>query len=122
MSEYGQDELFFGSYRVHMAAASGEVLSFTFADWDVDMSDEALVLTLNRNSPLRCEHAAVADVVVPCIPARELVRSTSADASARATDLSKWPDGLRQPLMKVKDATSTEPKAVASGCRSALVK
>ena len=40
-------------------------------------------------------------MLVPCIPARELVLNGTDEAAAAASDLSAWPVFLQQPLLKV---------------------
>jgi len=68
------------------------------------------------------EPGSALDVVVPCIPAREIACFQQQQQQQLQFDLTFWPEGLRRPLIKVPQASAGEPKAVASGCRSCLVK
>jgi len=46
---FGDDELYFGSCRVHLAPVPGEVVPFNAGRYAVDFSDEALQRTLARS-------------------------------------------------------------------------
>jgi len=113
------DMIYFGSRRVRLARVGGKAEAFDPADWQVDMSPEALETTLGRAELQLAAGATKADVVIPAIPARELARtrqhgSTSVDA---------WPEALRLPLLKVgPGADALKLVAVASGTRSCLVR
>ena len=111
--------IYFGSRRVRLARVGGKAEAFDPADWQVDMSPEALETTLGRAELQLAAGATKAGVVIPAIPARELARtrqhgSTSVDA---------WPEALRLPLLKVgPGADALKLVAVASGTRSCLVR
>ena len=70
------DDLFFGSCPVHLQAVPGETVNFVAGEWAVDMGEPALAVTLARKSRQAAVPGGPADVVVPCIPARELVCTT----------------------------------------------
>ena len=86
--------------------------------WAPDVSDNALSRTIARNSPM-CSDSYV---IVPCIPAREISFQASAASIAARADVAAWPAVLRSPQIRTPGPNEGEPKAVASGRRSALVK
>ena len=103
----GEDELYYGSTPVHLAHTTGQALNFSTLVRD--MSQAALEKTIARNSPIAAEQSGPRDVLVPCVPARELVAGCSADEPAM--DLSAWPQFLRTPVVKAAEASPGEPKA-----------
>jgi len=110
----GLDELYYGSVPAHLVPVPGAVVRFVRDEWCVNMSAVALESTLARSGHIAA--GGEADVVVPCIPSREL------SCPVPCTNVSAWPAALRAPLLKAATRTPNEPKAVASGARSCLVK
>ena len=115
---FGEDELFYGSVSVHLASVPGEAIAVVPEYWAPDVSDNALSRTIARNSPM-CSDSYV---IVPCIPAREISFQASAGSIAARADVAAWPAVLRSPQIRTPGPNEGEPKAVASGRRSALVK
>jgi len=116
------DDLFFGSSRVALRAVPGDAFCFDRDEWAVDMTASALAKTRARSKRLAVKDGGAADVVVPCIPAREIIISTTEPSQK---DVSAWPEELQHPLLKVPLGTSGSTlvnRAVASGVRSCLVK
>ena len=116
MASFGDDEVWYGSVPVHLEAVPGDTINYIHSEWAPATDDASLAITKKRASRLKAPGSDVADVVVPAIPALEIVCSNP------SRDVSAWPEKLRAPLLKRKEALPDEPKAVASGCRSCLVK
>jgi hypothetical protein len=71
------------------------------------------------NTIARCDpipHPDGVPIVVPCMPCLDIISENP------STDVSSWPAEIRQPLLKTHEANPGEPKAFASGCRSACAK
>lgn len=144
---YDEDDLYFGSRRVCLVPVEGEVIAYDHKSYGIDWSTKALVTTLSRGKLQSSEPDGANDIVVPCIPAREISRLAAAStvpstttttgddtcASAEKNPIATWPQLLRRPLLKVSvesigDFASEKapsillPRAVASGVRSCLVK
>ena len=98
MEVYGEDELFFGSKRVHFATAPGAAYNYQHKDWAPSDREADLKLALSRKDKFAEAGSSVADIVVPAIPALELVCSSEV-----ATEVASWPELLQKPLIKVKE-------------------
>jgi hypothetical protein len=124
---FGDDELFYGSFPVHITHVPGSVTVYRPSEWTVSHGEEAVDTARARVNPLLM---ADTRVVVPAIPAVDIVRMEDVgESSPSAADLcSDWPVFMQTPLLKCREgeeASSSPPgsvKAVASGVRSALVK
>ena len=137
----GDDDLFYGSSRVHFARVPGAAVPFLAQRCAPDFSEAALRVTLSRAAPTDLGDGA-APVVTPGIPARELAFEGGGeggsggggvgDDDAAAAALASWPALLSAgPLLKVTAAaaaaaaaadTGAALRGVASGVRSALVR
>ena len=120
-AQFGDDEIFYGSVPVHFRRVAGRAIRYDEATYAPDAEVDAVTgypnRTLKRKDPI--PHAdGGAPVVVPCMPCLDVL---GGDAEGD-DDVSSWPEFLRSPLIKCAEAVAGEPKAFASGCRSACVK
>ena len=120
-AQFGDDEIFYGSVPVHFRRVAGRAVRYDEATYAPDAEVDAVTghpnRTLKRKDPI--PHAdGGAPVVVPCMPCLDVL---GGDAEGD-DDVSSWPEFLRSPLIKCAEAVAGEPKAFASGCRSACVK
>jgi hypothetical protein len=116
MTDFGDDEIFYGSVAAHLRPVAGTSIRFdeSFqADTERDAQGRA-ARTISRVNPI--PHADGPPIIVPCMPCLDFV------SPAPCADVSEWPAQLQQPLIKTHESNPNEPKAFASGCRSACVK
>ena len=112
------DDIYFGSKRCYFGRAAGRVVEFRSESWVENFCNEAVTRVCERAEPLLEPGKSVADVVVPGIPALEIV----CVAEGGAPELLS-PELLRQPLIKVNPAKSAVVlEGRASGTRSAVAK
>ena len=116
---YGDDEIFFGSVPVYFKKVPGKAVAYVHDDYHPDtVRDEQGMPTntLARKDAIPHPDGGPS-VVVPCMPCLDAV------ADKVTMDVSKWPEYLQTPLIKCPAPTSADqPKAFASGQRSACVK
>ena len=116
--QFGSDEIYFGTKPVHLQPVPGQAVRYDHKAWYPSIEEADIERAVSRAFP-GCKGrlgSALADVVIPAVPAVDIVcRSPS-------TDVSMWPAFLQKPLLKVKRPQPGEPKAYASGVRSAVVK
>lgn len=138
--QFGLDELRFGTKQVHLQTVPGKSILYRHNEWKPSFALEDVRKALAR-AKIGCNGLlgpSCSDVVIPAIPAVEIICTThttaptnntsSEDNSAKAADL--LPKLLQKPLIKVKKAPDSVPthnelhnnKAFASGVRSAVVK
>ena len=117
-----EDNIYFGSYRVTYDHVEGDVIAFKHDDWEETFDPEILKQTLSRSERQSEDDSdsSVADIVVPAIPALDVVLKEGRKTSKE--DLSSLPEFLRRPVMKVKTKHDSSPYGVASGCRSGLLR
>ena len=115
---FGDDEIFFGSVPVALATVPGHCEVYDHAHAAFATDPEEIAVSLARAGKLTA--GGRTNVVVPCMPCADIRQP-----SPPSTDVSAWPELLQKPLLKVPlgcaDAIPGV-KAVASGCRSCLVK
>uniref|UniRef100_A0A7S1VXK2 Uncharacterized protein n=1 Tax=Ditylum brightwellii TaxID=49249 RepID=A0A7S1VXK2_9STRA len=120
-SQFGHDEIYIGTKRVHLAQVPGETLKYEHEHWKPSTEKRDIARALSRAVP-GCNGrlgACNTDVVIPAIPAVDIVCSSCSNPTQ---DVSSWPLLLQKPLLKVKEEQYNEAKAFASGVRSAVVK
>jgi len=117
-SRFGDDEIFYGSVPVALSVAPGHCEVYDHKQATLATSEEEVAVSVARASKLSV--GGVNNAVVPCMPCVDIRQPQPANK-----DVSAWPKLLQQPLIKVPllsvDAVPGT-KAVASGCRSCLVK
>lgn len=130
-SEYGVDELYFGSVPVHLCRVAGETIAYNHEEWTPLTTTEDIAAVVRRARPVGPED----DIIEPAIPALNFGRKVSLYADVEAANPAAWPEFMRQPLLKVTEgqaaaehdrlgaqAFSTPAKAFASGTRSCTLK
>ena len=125
---YGDDELYFGSLKVHLAQVPGTAMRYEHADWSTLGSKESIAEVLSRTE----RQGKNADIIVPAIPALDIgIAPGDAAAQTRSADVSTWPAFMQSPLLKVgmnipagliKKHPDGPSKAFASGVRSCTMK
>eukprot|EP00004_Rigifila_ramosa_P008594 TRINITY_DN1984_c0_g2_i2.p1 TRINITY_DN1984_c0_g2~~TRINITY_DN1984_c0_g2_i2.p1 ORF type:complete len:678 (-),score=146.88 TRINITY_DN1984_c0_g2_i2:135-2168(-) len=118
------DEVYFGSRAVVLAAVPGEVVAFAAGEWAESAAPEDVARVVERAQRL----GPAGDIVVPAIPALDIVRVAAGGAAKGAAKgegvdealPQELPQELQVPLIKVAGGPGLA--GVASGVRSALVK
>ena len=119
-TRFGDDEIFYGSVPVALAVAPGHCEVYDHGTASLAKSEAEIAVSLARAKKLTA--GDVQNAVVPCMPCVDIRQPSPADTNV---ERAAWPELLRQPLIKVPlEAPNALPgvKAVASGCRSCLVK
>ena len=117
-TQHGNDEIFYGSVPVHFKSVPGKAVPYIHADYSpctIRDSNGMPTTTLARKDEIPHPDNGP-PIVVPCMPCLDQ------KASKSSNNLDAWPDYLKTPLIKTSEVTLNEPKAFASGTRSACIK